>query len=123
MIVLVTLLLALVRFSLRLFGMRRTVSVVRRLARTGIRPAHLKSKSVDEIALIVASAGALFIGRARCLEQSLALFLLLSWSDRLAVLKVGARALPFAAHAWVEVDGFPVNEAGETITDFVPFGI
>ena len=38
-----------------------------------------------------------------------------------AALRIGVRPVPFAAHAWVEIDGQAVNEPQDFITQLVPF--
>jgi len=45
-----------------------------------------------------------------CLQRSFVVTCLLRRSGVPARLVMGAQKLPFAAHAWVEVDGRPVNE-------------
>jgi hypothetical protein len=53
-----------------------------------------------------------------CLEQSLALYLLLRRRGVPAELRIGVQVYPFYAHAWVELDGRPVNEDVETVEKF-----
>ena len=48
--------------------------------------------------------------RVFCLERSIATTLLLRRHGIIAELVLGARMLPFKSHAWVEVDGVPVND-------------
>lgn len=69
----------------------------------------------------VAAAAAFFPGRALCLERSLALFVLLRCMGTEATLRLGVRAYPFAAHAWIEHGGEPVNENRETLAAYAPF--
>jgi hypothetical protein len=68
----------------------------------------------------VAFAAAFFPGRARCLEQSLALYGLLRRADVAVTFRLGVQAYPFAAHAWVEHCGEPVNEKRELLNSYVP---
>jgi len=70
---------------------------------------------IDATAHNIAVAGALFPGHARCLEQSLALFICLKRHGAPVVLRFGVQPYRFRAHAWVECEGVPVNELGETI--------
>ena len=114
-------LLAAVRLHLKLFGFGRAMALARRLgrARTPI-PTHdaaLVRGTVERVAL----AAAFFPGRAICLEQSLALYVLLRRRGVAAELRVGVHPAPFAAHAWVEVEGEPVNESPEVVAALVPF--
>jgi hypothetical protein len=69
----------------------------------------------------VATAAAFYPRRARCLEQSLALFILLRRIGVAADLKLGAQTLPFYAHAWIEVDGRPINESAGRLEQLVAF--
>jgi transglutaminase-like putative cysteine protease len=70
---------------------------------------------------MVERTAALFPGRARCLEQSLTLFILLRRSGVPAQLRFGAQALPFAAHAWIEVCGQAINSDAELLALLQPF--
>jgi hypothetical protein len=111
-------LLAAVRVSLRVLGLRRTVRLARR---AGERSARARSGSADDLARSVATAAAFFPGRAVCLEQSIALYVLLRRRGHPAGLRIGVQPYPFQAHAWVEVDGRPVAENEETIRRLVAF--
>ena len=99
----------------RLLGLRRTFALVRRLTR-----AHASTTSapalIHETTRRLILAAAFYPRRAACLEQSLALYLLLRRRGVAADLKLGVQPLPFYAHAWVEVAGRPVDErAGLTL--------
>jgi hypothetical protein len=95
----------------RLAGLRRTLKVARRLAASGATEGDVVL--ADEIAQRVALAAAFYPRRALCLEQSLALFLLLRWRGVPSELRLGVQARPFSAHAWVDVGGRAVNERGD----------
>lgn len=69
----------------------------------------------------VALAAAFYPRRALCLEQSLALCVLLRWQGVAAELRLGVQPRPFQAHAWVEVDGEPVAEHGDLPLNLVAF--
>jgi hypothetical protein len=69
--------------------------------------------TVADIAWAVAVAGALYPGRARCLEQSLVLYYHLRCSGVAATYCHGVQPFPFRAHAWVEYEGQPVNDVAE----------
>jgi hypothetical protein len=107
------------RLSLKTLGFRRTVRFVRwRAARIGAR----SPRSTPTLAArAVAIAGAFFPGRAVCLEQSLALHLVLKRLGHEATLRIGVQPYPFLAHAWVEHHGQPVLEDEETVARFVAF--
>lgn len=106
-----------VRAHLKARGFGPAVARAKRLgaraAGTGLTPAE-----VERAAYHVAVAATFFPGRAVCLEQSLALYLLLRRRGVPAALRLGVQAYPFYAHAWVEVDGAPVNEDPETVDKF-----
>jgi hypothetical protein len=59
--------------------------------------------------------------RAQCLEQSLMLYVWLRRRGIAADLRLGAQALPFAAHAWIEIDGRPINALPEFLLSLAPF--
>ncbi|SEN48763.1 lasso peptide biosynthesis B2 protein [Lihuaxuella thermophila] len=52
-----------------------------------------------------------FLSRTACLEQSLALFLIATSRNKLVNWVIGVRLAPFKSHAWVEINGTPVEEA------------
>lgn len=111
--------LSLVRLSLVLFGLGRTVRVIRRLDRGRAACAAHDVATARGVEASVAKAAALFPGRALCLEQSLTLYTLLRRSSVAARLRLGVQSYPFAAHAWVEADGEPLNDIAEHIAFYV----
>lgn len=116
------LLLAAVDASLRVFGLRRTLVWVRRVARpVGAAVTESPADAVESAAQCVAKAAAFHPGRAECLEQSLALWLLLRRRDIEAELRIGVQTRPFMAHAWVEHGGRPVNERTEYVEGLAAF--
>lgn len=106
-----------VRAGLKARGFGPTVAWARRL---GARAAGagLAPEEVERAAYHVAVAAAFFPGRAVCLEQSLALYVLLRRRGVPAELRLGVQVYPFYAHAWVELHGQPVNEDVETVEKF-----
>ena len=68
----------------------------------------------------VALVAALYPGRARCLEQSLALYWLLRRRGVPVDFAIGAQPYPFAAHAWVTYNGKPVNDLDEHVAWYLP---
>lgn len=95
----------------RMIGFRRTLAVVRRVAPKATGPADVVL--TEATARSVATAAAFYPRRALCLEQSLALHVLLRRRGVPSELKLGVKARPFYAHAWVEVDGRAVNERAD----------
>lgn len=61
----------------------------------------------------VAMAGALYPGRALCLEQSLVLYYLLRRRGVAVTYCQGVIPRPFEAHAWVEYQGEVINDITE----------
>lgn len=49
-------------------------------------------------------------GRMACLELSLAAVLLAGLRRHSVTWCIGARLMPYASHAWIEIDGHPVGE-------------
>jgi hypothetical protein len=103
--------LAAVDLHAHLRGLRSTLGLAaRRAAGAG---AADDAELVTETARRVSMVAAFYPRRARCLEQSLALCLLLRRRGVAAELRLGAQPRPFYAHAWVEVNGVPVAEQGD----------
>jgi hypothetical protein len=107
--------------ALRVLGLRRSTAIARRLAGgvpTVVVPTlEFLASVVDRMN----TAAAFFPGRALCLEQSLALFVVLRRAGVGVRLRIGAQPFPFAAHAWVEYEGKPVGEGDDRVGKFVPF--
>jgi len=107
--------LAGVKLGLKTVGFTRTMQWIRRRtegvpAREGVEPGAI---AVVEYRL--ATAAALYPGRALCLEQSLALYYLLRRAGVRADLRLGIQPHPFMAHAWVEYRGEIVNDWPERV--------
>ena len=73
---------------------------------------------IEAVARGVVTAAVFCPGRVECLEQSMALYLLLRRAGVAAELRFGVRTMPFAAHAWVMHRGVAVNEAVEQLAQF-----
>jgi Transglutaminase-like superfamily len=112
--------LTLTRLSLKFAGFRRTTRWARGLARRTVVGAVDRDGS-ERAARRVAVAAAFFPGRAICLEQSIALYVILRRRAVPAVLRIGVQPYPFKAHAWVEVGGQPVYENADELVRFVAF--
>ena len=109
------------RAHLRCFGLRRSISLSRRITSRSVTNHSDPVSAGASAALAVAQVAALFPGRARCLEQSLTLFVVLRWLGVPAQFRLGAQALPFVAHAWVEVSGQPINGESDVLVQVQPF--
>ena len=66
--------------------------------------------TVDCVCRAVDYACAWYPKRALCLQRSFVTTYLLRKHGVPARMVLGAKKVPFKAHAWVEVDGCPVNE-------------
>lgn len=111
------LLMLAVRAHLKVRGFGPSIAAARRLGARGAGTG-LTLEEVERTAYRVAVAAAFFPGRAVCLEQSLALYVLLRRRGVPAELRLGVQVYPFYAHAWVELDGEPVNEDAERVQKF-----
>jgi hypothetical protein len=112
------LLICVIKIALATRGFGPTIRLIRRRAQ--VRPL---AQSADRDRMMateraVAMAGALYPGRALCLEQSLALYYLLRRQGIAVKYCQGAQAYPFAAHAWVEYQGQPLNDIAEHVKYF-----
>jgi transglutaminase superfamily protein len=115
-------LLALMRVNLKLFGFRRTLRLTYALAEWRSPPKPNDSlTTARRISRVIELVAPLVPGRILCLEQSLALLVMLRWSGVPANLRIGALVRPFVAHAWVESDGQPLNAEPEFLALFQPF--
>jgi hypothetical protein len=100
--------LAAADLALRILGFARVHRLLHRLPHGRRRADPLPAR---EVADLVARAAAFYPWRTRCLPRSVAVLLLLrlrGWPARLAL---GAKRMPFAAHAWVEVGDVVVTDS------------
>lgn len=109
-----------VRVCLRCVGVQRTAQLLARLsARCALAdtacPPTANLVTVSDFAQRVADVCAFFPARMLCLDQSLILWFFLRRRGLLPTFRIGVRPLPFAAHAWVELDGVPLNEDWERV--------
>ena len=112
--------IALTDLALRRLGFARSVALARRFG-TSRRPDQERPELTEKVCRRLAMAAVFYPGRARCLEQSLALYVLLRRRGVPVRLRLGVQPYPFNAHAWVELNGAPLNERVETVRQFVPF--
>jgi Transglutaminase-like superfamily len=117
--------LAATRVGLRLTGYQRWKNMILWLTRkkSWSAPAEPAAATAEKIARIERASARRFPFRTNCLEQSLVLLWLLRQRGIGAELRIGGRkeANRFEAHAWVELEGAVLNDAGETHLHFVPF--
>jgi len=106
--------------ALRASGLRGAVRLARRLA--GRRARGTQSEQVvTETVRRVATAATFYPRRALCLEQSVSLYILLARRGLPVDLRIGVHPMPFAAHAWVEHGGRPLNEREDFVRGLTPF--
>lgn len=89
---------------------RRVTAIVATLAR-GARPCAREEAATTVAA--VRHAARWYPGRAACLETSLGAVLAARMRGRRLDWCIGARQLPYAAHAWVEVERQPIGEPND----------
>lgn len=113
-----------VQIALRAVGFTRTAGLLAdRSARTPGTANVASARAAAEAVGLV--AGRSVIG-ARCLGRSLVLWFLLRRKGTDAELVLGAEAPTgglLRAHAWVEVDGEPVNDTADVRQRFGSFGL
>jgi hypothetical protein len=110
-----------VKTALRAFGFGRTLRFIRhRVERVGANET-IDIEAVKAAEHTVAMAGALYPGRALCLEQSLVLYYLLRRQGVAVTYCHGVQPYPFEAHAWVEYGGEPINDVAEHVKRFARF--
>lgn len=112
-------LLVAVKSLLRLVGARRSIALVERLTAITRRQPSDEHAFVQSVASAVVFASTLFPGRARCLEQSLAIHWRLRRAGVNSALRFGVRAYPFAAHVWVVHAQKPILESPDTLRTYV----
>jgi hypothetical protein len=86
-----------------------------------IPPLPVEFEVIRTLEYVVAMAGAFYPGRAKCLEQSLALYYLARRRGMGVRYCQGVRLFPFVAHAWVEYQGKVVNDLPEHVKLFARF--
>ena len=112
--------LSFAKAALAVLGLRRTLAIVapaRADAAAQTREHGAREAKWNSIAARYVPGG------ASCLVRSLALLGLLRRHGVAAELRVGiGRTAPqLEAHAWVEIDGVPVNDAADVATRYPPF--
>ena len=107
--------------ALRFGGFAWTTKWIRRQVQCVPVTTSANAAIVTATASAVAMAGALYPGRALCLEQSLVLYYLLRRQGIPVRYRHGVRPHPFQAHAWIEYLDEPINDVSEHVALFVRF--
>jgi Transglutaminase-like superfamily/Coenzyme PQQ synthesis protein D (PqqD) len=113
--------LAWVKWLLRVWGFEATIARVRSAIAPILAAEDAELETVRSFDYAVSLAGAFYPGRARCLEQSLALYCLCRRRAIAVRYCQGVRLFPFEAHAWVEYRGEIVNGLAEHVKLFARF--
>ena len=93
-----------------LVGTRGFNAVYRRVKRWPVSKRQVPSDAIGLVLSAVDRACVLYPHRAMCLHRSAVITCMLRTLGVSAVMIIGARKIPFRAHAWVEVSGTPINE-------------
>jgi hypothetical protein len=110
-----------IKLLLRVLGFRGTLGWIRRRIEGIPASAAAEIERVRAVEYKVAMAGALYPGRAKCLEQSLTLYYLLRRRGVAVKYCQGVQPYPFQAHAWVEYRGEVINDVEEHARFFARF--
>ncbi|MGH7514130.1 MAG: lasso peptide biosynthesis B2 protein [Gemmatimonadales bacterium] len=105
--------------ALRVWGFGKVLQWIGQRVRSVPQCQPLAPESVRATEQSVAMAGALYPGRALCLEQSLVLYYLLRRRGVQAEYCQGVIPAPFEAHAWVEYQGTVLNDIDEHARRYV----
>lgn len=106
---------------LRAGSFERTLAWIRHRVTPVPPTAPADADAVSRTERAVAMAGAFYPGRARCLEQSLALYYLLRRQGAAVKYCQGVQFYPFQAHAWIEYEGAVINDVGPHVKHFARF--
>ena len=110
------LLLAVCDVALRVLGFARTYRIARHLGGDAI--ADVNDAVIRGTLHNVIVATALYPGRSKCLEQTVASYLLLRRRGADVKMRLGVQPYPFFAHAWLEMNGHPLTESNEVVARF-----
>jgi hypothetical protein len=106
--------------ALRIGGFAGVANWIRRRVQSLPATTFVAAEDVTTTESAVATAAALYPGRALCLEQSLVLYYVLRSQGVAVKFRMGVQAHPFAAHAWVEYRGEVLNDVPEHLKAFAP---
>ncbi len=107
-----------VKLMLRIRGFAGTIAWIRRRVADVPEVASVDVEIVKRAEHAVAMAGALYPGRALCLEQSLTLYYLLRRQGIVVRYCQGVQPYPFQAHAWIEHEDEVINDVPEHAKQF-----
>lgn len=117
--------LPIIAWAIRVLGVRKTQAWLERHGNRSERAREVKPRGLEisTLARAVNAASSYGPARGNCLSRSLLLWYLLRRSGYDSRLSFGGRRIgeSFEAHAWVEVDGNPVNDQEDLRSLFTPF--
>ena len=96
-------------------GFQAMHSIVRNWA-VSSKPAN--HETVGRVCTAINLASIWYPKRVLCLQRSFATTYILRRSGIAAQMVFGARRVPIKAHAWVEVDGQPINERSDVFASY-----
>ena len=85
-------------------------SIYERIRNTSVAPGHANRLAPTAICGAVDLAAALYFRKVLCLQRSAAAVRLLKKAGYDAKLVIGVQQVPFAAHAWAELEGVVLND-------------
>jgi hypothetical protein len=107
------------KVALRVYGFGRVIKWIGSRVRSIPATAWVDAAAVKSAERAVATAAALYPGRALCLEQSLVLYYLLRRRGIAVTYRQGVMPHPFQAHAWIEYGGEVISDVPEHAKQFV----
>lgn len=112
-----------VYLNLRLFGFKNYLTRLQHIPLAAIPPGIETASVPARISYLVNGAARLLFRREACLERSLLLWTLLRRRGIESELKIGVATeeSTMRAHAWVEIDGEPINEQPQISEKFAAF--
>jgi hypothetical protein len=114
------LMIVLVKVLLKIRGFGPTIHWIQRRATVMSIRGEVDDETINVSERNVALACALYPGRAQCLERSLVLYYLLRRQGVDLRFVNGVKVDPFAAHAWIEYRGRPLNDVAEHVALYTP---
>jgi transglutaminase superfamily protein/coenzyme PQQ synthesis protein D (PqqD) len=110
-----------IKRSLRKQKFERTMAWIRAAVTPIPATEDAEMAQVRALEYAVAMAGAFYPGRAKCLEQSLTLYLLARRQGVAVRYCQGVQLYPFEAHAWITYQGQVINDVPEHVRHFTIF--
>jgi hypothetical protein len=77
-----------------------------------------EESALDRVCIAINYASVWYPKQILCLQRAFVMTCLLRKCGIAASMVLGAQKLPFKAHAWVEVDGHPINERSTVETTY-----